>query len=235
MTTGSDDDEQEFTLPSGQRRVIVLVVATVVVLVVGAAIGMLIALARGGGSNSPDAQSIDVGFAQDMRVHHMQAITMAGIERDRTADPELHSLAFDIESTQLSQAGTMAGWLNVWNQPELTDPGKGYMAWMAGSGHAHEGPTTAGGGVAQMPGMATSQELNKLRSLSGKESDVYFLQLMLRHHQGALPMAQYAAAHANVGYVRNLASKMVSAQTNEASLMVKMLADRGATPLPAPN
>lgn len=234
MSTESDD-EQEFTLPSGQRRVIVLVVATVVVLVVGAAIGMLIALARGGGSSAPDAQSIDVGFAQDMRVHHMQAITMAGIERDHTADPELHSLAFDIESTQLAQAGTMAGWLNVWNQPELTDPSKGYMAWMAGSGHAHNGPTTTGGGVVQMPGMATSEELNKLRSLSGKELDVYFLQLMLRHHQGALPMAQYAAAHASVGYVRNLASKMVSAQTNEVSLMVKMLADRGAAPLPAPN
>ena len=86
-----------------------------------------------------------------------------------------------------------------------------------------------------MPGMASSEELNKLKSASGKDLDILYLQLMLRHHQGALPMAQYAAEHAAVGYVKDLAQKMVTGQTAEVQLMVKMLGERGAKPLPAPN
>jgi uncharacterized protein (DUF305 family) len=217
-----------------RRRAIVLGVAALVVLLVGAAVGMLITLASVR-SSSPDAASVDVGFAQDMRVHHLQAITMAGIERDKTTDPDLHTLAFDIESTQLAQVGTMSGWLTVWGQPELSDPGKGYMAWMAAASHFHNGgAATQSGGVTAMPGMATPEELTKLKSLSGKDLDIFFLQLMLRHHQGGLAMAQYAAEHAGVGYVRNLASKIVSAQQAEVTLMTNMLSARKATPLPAP-
>jgi uncharacterized protein (DUF305 family) len=58
---------------------------------------------------------------------------------------------------------------------------------------------------------------------------------MLRHHQGAVPMAQYAAEHASVGYVRDLAQKMITGQSAEVELMTQMLAKRGALPLPAPN
>lgn len=218
-------------------RTPILFAAMVAVLLVGAAVGMLITNARGaGGESMPDANSVDVGFSQDMRVHHLQAVTMAGIERDRTSDPILRGLAFDIESTQLSQASEMAGWLTVWVQPDLPAPGDGYMKWMSEGGtHSHsdgEGGQTTGT-VQRMPGMATTEEINKLRKLSGQELDVFFLQLMLRHHEGGLEMAQYAAEHASKGYVRNLASKIVSSQENETALMKQYLADRGAQPLPA--
>jgi uncharacterized protein (DUF305 family) len=107
---------------------------------------------------------------------------------------------------------------------------------MAAASHFHNGgAATPSGGVSQMPGMATPEELTKLKSLSGKDLDVFFLQLMLRHHQGGLAMAQYAADHAGVGYVRNLASKIVSAQQAEVTLMTNMLSARKATPLPAPS
>lgn len=217
-------------------RTLVLVAALVAVLLVGAAAGMLISTARGAGADAvPGADSVDVGFAKDMRVHHLQAVTMAGIERDRTADNSLENIAFDIESTQLAQASEMAGWLTVWKQPDLPDPGAGHMAWMSEGGtHSHsngEGGQTTGT-VKRMPGMASTEEINKLRKLSGAELDVYFLQLMLRHHEGGLEMAQYAAEHASVGYVRNLAQKIVDSQNAESTLMKKMLSQRGAQPLP---
>jgi uncharacterized protein (DUF305 family) len=85
-----------------------------------------------------------------------------------------------------------------------------------------------------MPGMATTDEINKLRKLSGKDLDVLFLQLMLRHHQGGLEMAQYGAEHASEGYVRNLAAKIVSSQQNEVTLMTRYVEQRGAEPLPFP-
>jgi len=219
----------------GSGRTLVLIAALLAVLLVGAAGGMLITLAKGGTDTAPSVDSVDVGFAQDMRVHHLQAVTMAGIERDRTADPILRGLAFDIESTQLSQSSEMAGWLTVWVQPDLPDAGAGHMKWMSeGGAHSHSdgngGKTT--GTVDRMPGMATTDEINKLRTLTGTELDVLFLQLMLRHHQGGLEMAQYGAAHAGKGYVRNLAQKIVESQEIEASQMRTFLAQRGAKPLP---
>jgi uncharacterized protein (DUF305 family) len=216
---------------------LVLVASMVAVLLVGAAVGMLISTARTGGEDAaPSAESVDVGFAQDMRMHHLQAVTMAGIERDRTADPVLRGLAFDIESTQLAQASEMAGWLTVWHQPDLPAPGAGHMDWMSEGGtHSHSngdgGQTT--GSVERMPGMASADELNKLRKLSGAELDVYFLQLMLRHHEGGQEMAQYGADHGSKGYVRNLADKILQSQSNETDLMKKLLSQRGAQPLPA--
>ena len=165
------------------NRTLVLVAALVAVLLVGAAGGMLISTARGGTDDaSPTAESIDVGFAQDMRVHHLQAVTMAGIERDNTSDPILQGFAFDVESTQLAQSSEMAGWLTVWGQAQLPDVGAPHMQWMSEGGtHTHsngEGGKTTGS-VQRMPGMATSEELDRLRKLTGKELDVFFLQLML--------------------------------------------------------
>jgi len=236
----SFDDSEEFdgpAEPSRSSRILVFTAAAIVLLLVGAAVGMLVTLSKTGSDAPPDAQSVDVGFAQDMRVHHMQAVTMAGLERDRTTDPVLRGIAFDIESTQLTQLSEMAGWLTVWGQPDLPAPGAKHMAWMS-EGGTHEHSDGAGGRttapVDRMPGMATTDEINKLRKLSGKELDVLFLQLMLRHHQGGLEMAQYAAEHASEGYVRNLAEKVVSSQDNEIRLMTQYLAQRGAKPLPFP-
>jgi uncharacterized protein (DUF305 family) len=230
-----DDDYEE--APSNTSRVLVFVAAAIVLLLVGAAIGMLVTLSRTESTAAPDAASVDVGFAQDMRVHHLQAVTMAGLERDRTTDPVLRGIAFDIESTQLTQLSEMAGWLTVWGQPDLPAPGAAHMGWMSEGGkhqHSNGAGGTTTGPVQRMPGMATTDEVNQLRKLSGKDLDVLFLQLMLRHHQGGLEMAQYAAEHASVPYVRNLAQKVVSSQDNEIKLMTQYLSQRGAKPLPFP-
>ena len=83
-----------------------------------------------------------------------------------------------------------------------------------------------------MPGMATPAEMARLRSLSGRALDVYFLQLMIRHHQGGVPMAREGADRASVGYVPNLATKIAAAQTAETATMEQMLRTRGRQPLP---
>jgi uncharacterized protein (DUF305 family) len=71
--------------------------------------------------------------------------------------------------------------------------------------------------------------------MTGKAMDVYFLQLMLRHHQGGLPMARYGAEHASQAYVRNFAQKIVTGQSAEVVLMEQLLRERGASPLPPPS
>ncbi|WP_308251909.1 DUF305 domain-containing protein [Pseudonocardia sp. KRD291] len=202
--------------------------SVVVLLAVIALLGGLLIGATGPGAGSPDADSVDVGFAQDMSVHHRQAVEMASWERDRTADPALRQLAFDIETTQNQQVGRMQGWLGLWDQPAL--PSGGHMGWMAGD---HGGGAMAGmASVAAMPGMATSADLRRMRQTPEPALDTVFLQLMLRHHEGGASMLEYGRDHAETVEVRNLASQMLSAQTSESELMKQLLARRGAQPLP---
>ncbi|MGQ0840482.1 DUF305 domain-containing protein [Actinokineospora sp.] len=211
-----------------RQSALVYAAAALAVLVVGAAIGMLITLAVVGQDDPPDLDSVDVGFAHDMRVHHLQAITMAGLARDRSTDAPIRQLAFDIESTQLDQSGQLSGWLTTWGQPVLPPPGQPHMSWMSGEAHGHNTPA----GVTRMPGMATTAELSRLRGLTGAEFDTYFLQLMLRHHQGGLEMAGHAADHARLDFVRNLADKIRQGQQGETTLITRMLIERRSQPLP---
>lgn len=102
----------------------------------------------------------------------------------------------------------------------------------AGSASPTASPDDAEG--PPMPGMATTAEMNRLRTLRGTEADVYFLQLMLRHHEGGMPMMAYAADPANVSqdYVRALATAMEQTQAKEITVIEQMLAERNAAPLP---
>lgn len=218
----------------GWSRVLVIAAAVVAVLLIGAATGLLVAQTRPSADlAAPAPDSVAVGFCQDMSVHHRQAALMAGIARDRTTDPAVQHLAFDIETSQLEQIGRMQGWLNLWGRDPL--PLGGHMGWMRGAQHAGSSAHNGDGPVTQMPGMATASDLIGLRQLEGREFDVLFLQLMLRHHQGGLAMMNYAAEHAEAGVVRNLATQMRTAQTAESDLLTDMITDRGGSPLPPPN
>lgn len=198
------------------------------VLLFGVALGMFLT----GGSAQLKGGAVDVGFAQDMSVHHRQAVLMAGQARDRSTDPAIRLIAFDIETNQLQQIGQMQGWLSLWNAAPL--PNGRYMTWMADTSSMPGMAHGTGPGVATMPGMASAADLQRLQALSGGPFDVLFLQLMLRHHQGGTPMAQYAAEHAESPQVRNLAEKIVISQGAESDYLTQLIAQRGAQPLPAP-
>jgi uncharacterized protein (DUF305 family) len=157
-----------------------------------------------------------------MSTHHLQGVEMANLALERTTDPQIRSLAFDISATQTNQVGRMQGWLSLWGLPLS---GGEQMAWMGGHQHTANG---------LMPGMATEQELSDLQSLQGTAFDIRFLQLMIRHHQGGRAMAEYAAEHAQLAPVRSLARSIVDTQTTETTTMAAMLTALGGTPLPPP-
>jgi uncharacterized protein (DUF305 family) len=234
---GLSPSSAEEALPTATRparwvRVVLASVAVIALLVVGAALGTVIV-----GGSTPEGGTVDVGFAQDMSVHHRQAVLMAGLARDRSADPTIRLLAFDIETNQLEQIGQMQGWLSLWNAAPL--PAGRFMTWMPDAsmpemgGMAHDGESGTAG-VATMPGMASPADLDRLRASTGTQFDVLFLQLMLRHHQGGAPMARFAEQHAETTQVRNLAEKMAVSQGAESDYMTQLLAQRGAQPLPPP-
>lgn len=218
-------------------RILVCTAAGLALLLVGATLGITLGPEPDRAEPpQPGADSVAVGFAQDMSRHHIQAVQMATWAKAHSSDPEIQQLAFDIASTQLEQVGRMRGWLMLWNQPEhVTGKPMAWMKTMAGmdgmaSGHS-SGHSSA---KVPMPGMATPEELARLRSLSGEELDVYFLQLMLRHHKGGVAMARYAKKHAETDAVTTLANSMLVTQGAEMDVMRTMLNTRDADPLPYP-
>ncbi|MBF6179923.1 DUF305 domain-containing protein [Nocardia otitidiscaviarum] len=233
----ADDQPAESTVTARpSQRPALVVLGVIGVLLIGFALGVFARIPLDG-SSEPTPNAVDIGFSQDMSVHHAQAVEMAGVALAGSDDPAIKSLAYDILTSQQNQLGRMHAWLQLWGEPLL--PTGGYMGWMAdaGSSHGHGGESAAPehtGPVSTMPGMASQQDLVALRQATGTAQDILFLQLMLRHHLGGVPMTEYALERAETSGVRDLAEKMARTQAGEVTLMTRMLDARGASPLPYP-
>jgi Uncharacterized protein conserved in bacteria len=220
-----DEDVRGQSTPAGSaplRRLLVAIIA-----IAALAIAVAGGFAWGSHSNSNTSakpSAVDIGFARDMSNHHQQAVEMAAYARDNSTDIDVVHLAYDIEQNQSLEEGEMTGWLDTWG---LTRYDPHPMAWM-GAQHAEH----VVNGL--MPGMATPSQMARLQSLHGKALDIFFLQLMIHHHQGGAPMAQYAVQHAGLDYVRTLAGHMLANQDTETIQMEQLLRQLGGAPLPAP-
>lgn len=183
--------------------------------------GLLGGLGLGNGMASDGRTGVDDpvsgGFVRDMSTHHAQAVAMSEIAHRRSTDPTLNYMAFDILSTQQGQIGIMSGWLDLWEQSQSGPSGQ-QMAWMG-----HTGP---------MPGMASKDEIAALNTLPVAAMEAQWLRLMIRHHRGAVPMADAAAAKAGSPDVALLAQKMSDGQQSEIDAMQDMLRARGHAPEP---
>ena len=186
--------------------------------VLGLAVGALLVVVLAPADDGPEPSAVDVGFAQDMKTHHRQAVEMSLVALERTEDPEIRTLAYDIATTQQAQVGMMSAWLEQWSRPQVS-PGPP-MTWM-------DMPMSVGDGMdmedGRMPGMATRAELASLRQLPPDEMDEQFLRLMIDHHVGGVVMAEAAAQDAQVPTVARLAQKMVDGQTAEIDYMDGLL------------
>ncbi|MBB2745854.1 MULTISPECIES: DUF305 domain-containing protein [unclassified Microbispora] len=226
MSTDIDaaGDNAVETAPPARRRLPAL--GLVVVLLAAAALVLFFTRQGTPGDTSPEA-----GFARDMGVHHAQAVEMSFILRDKTSDQALRSLAYDIITTQSTQRGIFMGWLQQWGLDQSSS--RPAMAWMSGHGHGG-GSTAALLPDGRMRGMASEEEMNRLRQATGRDAEILFLQLMIRHHQGGVEMAEGLLRLSDRDEVRALAQHIVDGQNAEIRTMKELLAKRGAQALPAP-
>ncbi|GIH25609.1 DUF305 domain-containing protein [Acrocarpospora phusangensis] len=194
------------------------ILGALVVLIAAALI--IVTVSRAG---TPGDISAEAGFSRDMAVHHAQAVDMSFVARDASSDQDLRTFAYDIINTQSTQRGIFMGWLDQWGLPQTsTQPA---MTWMSGHGHS--------GTPGVMPGMASPEEMRKLRAATGVAGEVLFLQLMIRHHEGGVDMARGVLKLTSRSEVRTMAQHIVDGQTAEINLMKDMLAKRGGQPLPS--
>lgn len=198
---------------SGAPTLLITVLAGAVVVLFGLSVWLWLS------AREPGNDSAEAGFARDMIVHHSQAVEMSGIVCDRTQNDRIKTLATDIALTQQAQIGQMQGWLDLWGLPATgTEPA---MAWM---GMPNDG---------SMPGMASRQEVNRLRDLPPDEADRLFLRLMIPHHKAAIPMANTVLERTNNPAVERFAEAVVAAQTAEIKAMQDMLRRMSEKPPPA--
>jgi uncharacterized protein (DUF305 family) len=178
--------------------------------------GLIGIVALGLGGRAPGADSVEVGFLQDMRHHHDQAVQMSLIYRDAEGtDPRVRQMADEVLLSQLQDTGVMIEILRGFSAEEenSTDVAMGWMG--------HEMPLN------QMTGMASQADLDKLVEANGDEADRLFIKLMTAHHLGGVEMAEYAAANASNDRVQDLAEAMARGQRTEIIEMAAIEADLG--------
>ncbi|MEV4544772.1 DUF305 domain-containing protein [Micromonospora echinaurantiaca] len=159
-------------------------------------------------ASPPAHTAADTQFMQRMIAHHAQALEMIALVPDRAASREVSLLARRIETSQRDEIAQMQRW--------LTERGE-----RVPGPHAHHA-----GHDAVMPGMLTPQQLSRLGRARGAEFDRLFLDLMIRHHDGALTMVEqlYAAGGGLEPASDRFAREVNADQAIEIRSMQKLLA-----------
>lgn len=138
--------------------------------------------------------STDLMFAEMMIPHHQQALEMSALALGTSVNPDVRALAEEIQAAQEPEIAQMRSW--------------------GATGAAHEGH--------QMDGMLSDAEMAALAAASGTEFDRLFLEGMIKHHQGAIDMAQMVLASEN-DEVRTLGEQIVASQQAEITRMQELL------------
>jgi uncharacterized protein (DUF305 family) len=154
----------------------------------------------------------DVAFMQGMIGHHAQALDMAALVPSRTQREDFHLMAERITLSQQSEIAQMQRWLRERGEQVP-----------AADAHVH----AAMGHGTLMPGMLTEAELSELQSARGAAFEKRFLELMIKHHEGALKMVKALYAPGGAGQEPELfilASDVDADQTAEIRRMRALLA-----------
>lgn len=207
----------------------IVVVALVLVAASAFAVGRFTMFREISVDAPPSTLSAEAGFARDMQVHHAQAVEMAMQIYRATEDDEIRALSYDIATAQSAQRGEMYDWLVQWGLPQASPVP--IMTWMADAsvdGHDHRPDATEAELLGQM-GMATDAQLTALAAAEGTEADCLFLDLMITHHQGAIPMADAAVQLADDARVITVAGSISELQGSEIAAMRSMQERLGCT------
>jgi uncharacterized protein (DUF305 family) len=92
----------------------------------------------------------------------------------------------------------MSGWLTSWGQPVPTPTAGHDMSQMG-----------------DMDGMMSEAEMQQLQAASGAAFDRMWLQMMTKHHQGAVTMATTETQQGQNSDAKALAQQIITAQNKE--------------------
>jgi uncharacterized protein (DUF305 family) len=137
----------------------------------------------------------DQRFAAMMIPHHEQAIVMSELALTKSSNAEILALAQEIRDAQSPEIEQMKTWVDS------------HMGSHAG--HV-------------MDGMLSDEEMQELSDASGANFDRLFLVGMIKHHEGAIEMAEMVVNSEN-NEVSLLANAIISGQRAEVERMKVLL------------
>lgn len=151
----------------------------------------------------------DVMFAQGMIPHHEQAVKMSDLMLAKPdADPRVLALARQIKEAQAPEIIQLTGWLEGW----------GFKVMPMDDGMDHSGHAGSG-----MDGMMSEKDMEELETASGTEASRLLLEGMVKHHEGAVEMAQTEIAEGENPEAIKLAESIVASQQQEITVMKDLL------------
>ena len=159
----------------------------------------------------------DVKFLQDMIVHHQQAVDLAALVEGRSNNSDIVAIAGRIDASQADEIAFMREWLAERGQPAA-------MQHHAGMDHAAHH---------LMMGMATPAQVAELGTLESTAFDRLFLQLMVRHHGGAIDMVETLHDQPGTAYdpvMFEFTNDLVKEQQAEIDRMNAILAELSDDP-----
>ena len=159
----------------------------------------------------------DVKFMQDMIVHHQQAVDLAALVEGRSNNSDIVAIAGRIDASQADEIAFMREWLAERGQPAA-------MQNHAGMDHAAHH---------LMMGMATPAQMAELGTLESTAFDRLFLQLMVRHHGGAIDMVETLHDQPGTAYdpvMFEFTNDLVKEQQAEIDRMNAILAELSDDP-----
>ncbi len=170
----------------------------------------------------------DMMFAHMMIPHHRQAIEMSDMVLAKQGiDPRVIDLAKQIKAAQGPEIDTMQGWLNQWGMSGM--PG---MPNMPGAPSDHGGmhgsgtmtmPMPSGSMMPGMDGMMSPADMQALQTAQGVEASKLYLTQMIKHHQGAISMAQNEIKDGQSADAVALAKSIATSQQKEIDTMNQIL------------
>lgn len=163
--------------------------------------------------------AVDTGFLSDMTLHHQGAIQMSFEYLSNENDSLVGHFAREIITSQSQEVAQMNNLLVDAGSPaNATDDVS--MDWMG-----------MGTPAAEMPGMASEADFERLRAARGIDADDQFTELMIRHHDAGATMAAYAARRGRNERVRRAAAGMAAVQRREIVEMNQRRVQLGLAPV----
>lgn len=146
----------------------------------------------------------DVMFATMMIPHHQQAIEMSDMLLAKDGvDAEVTQLGRQIKDAQAPEITQMSGWLAGWGE----NPSPSSIAMDHDMGD----------------GMMSETEMDALDQATGAEAAKLFLTGMIKHHQGAITMAEQELTDGQNPEAKQLAQEIIDAQQAEIATMNTLL------------
>jgi uncharacterized protein (DUF305 family) len=159
-----------------------------------------------GGSDDADADvagavPFDQAFIDAMVPHHQEAIEMAEAAKARgLSQADLDQIASDITTSQEQEIDQMLAWREQW------------------FGSRRLGPVLPE--VLGVPESELGMEHGSADEVAGAVYvDETFAQMMIRHHEGAIAMAEAARERGEHDEVKELADTIIEAQEREIGIM----------------